>query len=213
VTLFHQIEKEMAWRKSIGKPEGFDMLKVLKPLGILSPAPHSTLYAYLLILYVVAVGANEPLADQLVMADYFHGLDGLGGIHVTHPHFSPTDTWRNLFKSALNSKEPEEVKTAREIEKTHHTLFTPVQESAPDAILRMLRENEKDEITIVAIGPLTNLAIAAAKDPETFLKAKDVIVMGGALEYPGNVGHSFSLMIWSYIIVVLNSLEAALNLC
>jgi hypothetical protein len=125
------------------------------------------------------------------MADYFHGIDGLGGIHATHPHFSPTETWRELFKSALSSKEHEEVETVREIEKTHHSLFTPVQESAPDAILRLLRENEKDTITIVAIGPLTNLAIAAAKDTETFLKARDVIVMGGALECPGNVSFVF----------------------
>jgi hypothetical protein len=33
VSLFHQIEKEMAWRKSQGRPEGFEMLKVIKPLG------------------------------------------------------------------------------------------------------------------------------------------------------------------------------------
>ena len=144
-------------------------------------------------MYQVAIGADEPLADQMIMADYFHGLDGLGGIHVTHPHFSPTETWRNLFKSALSSKELEIVETVEEIEKTHHSLFTPVEESAPDAILRLLRENEKDSITIVAVGPLTNLAIAAAKDPETFLRARDVVVMGGALEYPGNVGFFFSI--------------------
>lgn len=145
------------------------MLKVRKPL--------------------VAIGADEPLADQMIMADYFHGTDGLGGIHESHPHFSPTEAWRGLFRGAHISKVPEDVEMVGlgDIKKTHHSLFTPVQESAPDAILRLLRENEKDSITIVAIGPLTNLAVAAARDTETFLRAKDVVVMGGALRYPGNV--------------------------
>ncbi|OCK80617.1 nucleoside hydrolase [Lepidopterella palustris CBS 459.81] len=166
VSIFHFIEKEREWRRGIGRPEGFETLKACKP--------------------IVAVGAEEPLADQIMMADFFHGIDGLGGIHSSHPHLSPAETWKCLFNSALSSTNPSEVAAAREVQDSH-SLFTPSQRPAHEEMLRLLRENDPDTITIVAIGPLTNLATAAAIDPEAFLRAKEVVIMGGAIDVPGNM--------------------------
>jgi len=49
--MFHVIEKELNWRQEKGLLEGFETMKAFKP--------------------VVAVGAEHPLEDQLMMADYF----------------------------------------------------------------------------------------------------------------------------------------------
>jgi inosine-uridine nucleoside N-ribohydrolase len=105
---------------------------------------------------------------------------------------SPAETWKSLFKP---TPEPLSAEEAAELEKVKeaHSLFTPSLKPAHEEMLRLLRENEPDTITIVAIGPLTNLAIAAATDPETFLKVKEVVVMGGAVNWPGNVSSSISI--------------------
>jgi inosine-uridine nucleoside N-ribohydrolase len=43
------------------------------------------------------------------------------------------------------------------------------------------------EITLVAVGPLTNLALAVRREPALAKLVKEVVIMGGALRVPGNV--------------------------
>ncbi len=45
-----------------------------------------------------------------------------------------------------------------------------------------------EPMTIIAMGPLTNIAAALAKDPGIVDKIAEIAVMGGAIEVPGNVG-------------------------
>jgi inosine-uridine nucleoside N-ribohydrolase len=56
---------------------------------------------------------------------------------------------------------------------------------AVELILRSARES--DGLTIIAIGPLTNVAAALVADPGLGDRLERVVVMGGAFEVPGNV--------------------------
>ena len=61
------------------------------------------------------------------------------------------------------------------------------KQHAVEFILETLSKHSSNEITLVATGPLTNLAAAYALDPKTFKKAKNIILMGGAGFEPGNI--------------------------
>ena len=50
-----------------------------------------------------------------------------------------------------------------------------------------LRAAGNDEITLVAIGPLTNVAIFVAESPELLPKIRQIVLMGGASRAGGNV--------------------------
>ncbi|MCK5387961.1 MAG: nucleoside hydrolase, partial [Candidatus Izimaplasma sp.] len=57
--------------------------------------------------------------------------------------------------------------------------------SAVDYILNTVKENP-NEIEIIAIGPVTNIALAIRKDKETMKKIKAIYTMGGGV-YRGNI--------------------------
>lgn len=59
------------------------------------------------------------------------------------------------------------------------------KEHAVDFLLRTLSERP-GEITVVALGPLTNFGAALERDPEILRRARGVVVMGGSLSV-GNV--------------------------
>ena len=117
------------------------------------------------------------------------GLISTSNIYPQHPHLNPSSTWRTLFKQTSDTSHTSTVTSAADLRAAEqaHTNFTPSTLPAHKQILKTLAENEADSITIVAIGPLTNLALAATEDMETFARVKKVVVMGGAVDEPGNV--------------------------
>lgn len=110
---------------------------------------------------------------QSLTCFYQDGYDGLHGVHDECPHLTPTDAWKSAFEDAEGA--------------ATSPLFTPSRQPAHRDILRLLRENPPGTISILAVGPATNLALAAAEDPQAFLRAKELIVMGGTFDLPGNI--------------------------
>lgn len=52
------------------------------------------------------------------------------------------------------------------------------------------------EVTLLAIGPLTNIALAIRMHPEIVPQIKRIVYMGGAFEVPGNTTPSAEMNIW-----------------
>jgi len=88
-------------------------------------------------------------------------------------------SWQEVYKKLYN-KEP---------------AFTPVSKHAVDFIIDTVRANP-NEITIAAIGPCGNLAMAVRKAPDIIPLIKRVVYMGGAFFQPGNVTPSSEFNWW-----------------
>ena len=59
--------------------------------------------------------------------------------------------------------------------------------SAVGFIAETLRAGADGEVTLVAIGPLTNVALLALEHPDLVPKVREIVVMGGASTAGGNV--------------------------
>ncbi|GAA1810890.1 nucleoside hydrolase [Actinomadura chokoriensis] len=71
----------------------------------------------------------------------------------------------------------------------------PVAEPAPAQIVRLARERP-GELTLLATGPLTNLGAALLLDDELPSLVREVVVMGGAFDHPGNITTHAEANIW-----------------
>ncbi|WP_285724715.1 nucleoside hydrolase [Psychromicrobium xiongbiense] len=61
-----------------------------------------------------------------------------------------------------------------------------VDETAAELLIRLARENP-GTLEVLAIGPLTNLALALAREPGLPALVRHVTIMGGAAMAPGNI--------------------------
>ncbi|MCR6480947.1 nucleoside hydrolase [Variovorax sp. ZS18.2.2] len=69
------------------------------------------------------------------------------------------------------------------------------RKSAVDFIIDTVKANP-NEITILAIGPLTNIALAVKKSPDIVPLIKKIIYMGGAVDVPGNTTKAAEFNWW-----------------
>lgn len=108
----------------------------------------------------VAKGCEKPLVRPPFNAAGIHGADGLGELHQ--------------FKNADGSPRYPQL------------TVEPSSEDAVDVLLKAAREYGSD-LTIVALGPLTNIATALQRDRATMKKVGRITIMGGAVKVPGNI--------------------------
>lgn len=75
--------------------------------------------------------------------------------------------------------------------------FTPTlsEETAAQQIVRLVHAHP-DEVELIAVGPMTNLALALALAPELPGLVRGVTIMGGAALAPGNVTPVAEANIW-----------------
>jgi inosine-uridine nucleoside N-ribohydrolase len=97
----------------------------------------------------VAGGAQRPLFQRLITAEFWHGKNGLANIELPASKCKADPRF------------------------------------GPDLIIELIRANPH-EVTLVPVGPLTNIALAVQKDPSIVPLVKEVILMGGSIK-GGNV--------------------------
>ncbi|MGH9756135.1 MAG: nucleoside hydrolase [Candidatus Acidiferrales bacterium] len=97
----------------------------------------------------VAGGAQHPLFQKLITAEFWHGKNGLANVELPPSNCKADARW------------------------------------GPDLIIQMIHA-QPHEITLVPIGPLTNIALAVEKDPSIVPLVKGVVLMGGSIS-GGNV--------------------------
>jgi purine nucleosidase len=97
----------------------------------------------------VAGGAQHPLFQKLITAEFWHGKNGMANVELP------------ASKCKADTR------------------------FGPDLIIQMVHEHPH-EITLLPIGPETNIALAVLKDPSIVPLVKEVIVMGGSIS-GGNV--------------------------
>jgi len=97
----------------------------------------------------VAAGAQHPLFQKLITAEFWHGKNGLANVELP------------LSKCKVDPR------------------------FGPDLIIQMVHA-APHELTLVPVGPLTNIALAVSKDPTIVPLVKEVIIMGGSIT-GGNV--------------------------
>jgi len=58
---------------------------------------------------------------------------------------------------------------------------------APEAIVDLVMSRPRGEVTLCCLAPLTNIALAMAKEPRLAGRLREIVIMGGAFSEGGNI--------------------------
>jgi len=83
--------------------------------------------------------------------------------------------------------------------------------SADELITKMSRQYA-NELTLIATGPLTNLALALQKDPEGMKNLKEIVIMGGAVRTKGRTTPHAEFNIFSDPLAAKQVFESGLSI-
>ena len=122
----------------------------------------------------VYTGAQGPLINTAAMAKEF------------------ARRWPGVEFSGAFAMNPEEVKPAAG---THLTRRPTRQEQAVEFLIGEI-ERHPGEVTILALGPMTNIALALRMKPEIETRIKRIVFMGGNLKVGGNASTSAEFNFW-----------------
>jgi pyrimidine-specific ribonucleoside hydrolase len=64
---------------------------------------------------------------------------------------------------------------------------TPIESIDSIELLKQQLESTSNKLSILGIGPLTNLALLLEKYPQIKAKIEKIVIMGGAVDVPGNI--------------------------
>jgi purine nucleosidase len=73
---------------------------------------------------------------------------------------------------------------------------TPAPGHAVDRLAELIASSEPGELTLVTLGPLTNIALLLARHPEHATRLREIVVMGGTSDGLGNASASAEFNIW-----------------
>ena len=130
----------------------------------------------------VAMGITRPLRpDRHATMPLERQLFGVGHDHWAGSYGYPEpESWQAVYKKQYGI-EP---------------AVKPIEQHAVDFIIEQVKKNP-GEITIAAIGPCSNLALAIRKAPEIVPLVKRIIYMGGSFFRQGNTTPAAEFNWWS----------------
>lgn len=72
----------------------------------------------------------------------------------------------------------------------------PAAGHAVDVLADLIRAHEPGELTLVTLGPLTNIAVLFTRHPELATRLREMVIMGGTGDGVGNVTAAAEFNIW-----------------